>query len=123
MDVKKLFGRRRKIGCKIKMERIRIKWNRLLQNFMNRFEIVTTDFFWNDAAICHVFRKKITTEILNSIQQGRKNLPKTFVVFKKITQRPKYYIEIGKKNRENRREAEFIKTKKFVSQMIKTVPF
>ncbi|KAF6232685.1 hypothetical protein HO173_009124 [Letharia columbiana] len=44
----------------LKMERIRMRSNGSVQDFITRFVTVVPDLSGNDAAVCHAFRKKLT---------------------------------------------------------------
>ena len=90
------------LDAELKMERIRMRWNESVQDFINRFETLATDLTWNDAAICHAFRRKLSAEILERIHQSRSELPDTFTAFKKAAQAAESHIKIGKRTLEDR---------------------
>ena len=78
-----------------------------------RFETITTDLSWNDSAICHAFRRKLTAKILDRVHQSRSVLPDTFVGFKQAAQQAENHIKIGKRTLEDREDAEYSRHKRF----------
>ena len=93
-----------KLDAELKMDRIRMRWNESVQDFINRFETLVTDLSWNDAAVCHAFRKKLTPEILDRVHQASAELPDTFASFKRAVQQAESHIKIGKRTMEDREE-------------------
>ena len=47
------------LDVELKMEKLRMKYNNLMQKFINRFETLLADLSWNDAAVAAIFRRKL----------------------------------------------------------------
>lgn len=90
-----------KLDAELKMDRIRMRWNESVQDFINRFETLVTDLSWNDAAVCYAFRKKLTPEVLDRVHQASAELPDTFASFKRAAQQAESHIKIGKRTMED----------------------
>ena len=92
-----------KLDAELKMDRIHMRWNESVQDFINRFETLVMDLSWNDAAVCHEFRKKLTPEVLQRLHQASTELPETFAAFKRAAQQAESHIKIGKRTMEDRK--------------------
>ena len=84
------------------MNRIQMKLKKMVQSFINQFEIIVTDLNWNEPAVTAAFWRKLNADISEMIHFLRPaDWSKTFTDFKQVTQQAENHLCIGKRDQED----------------------
>ena len=87
------------------MKKINMRYNKRIQNFVNRFEIIVAELNWNESTICFSFKKKLISNLLNVIHLlHSREWFEIFVRFKKLAHETENHIKIDNKMQEERDE-------------------
>ena len=97
-----------KLNAELAIKTINMKYNKRIQNFINKFEIIVAELNWNESTICFSFKKKLTSNLLNVIHfLHSKKWFEIFVKFKKLAHETENHIKIDNKMQEKKDEQEF----------------
>ena len=84
------------------MDKLQMKPRETIQSFINRFETIIADLEWNEPAVTAAFRRKLNTDISETVHFLRPaGWPRTFADFKQVAQQAENHIRIGKRTQDD----------------------
>ena len=85
------------LDATLELDKIYMRRNEAVQTFINCFETLITDLEWNEPAVCATFCKKLSVNILDTVQLLQpQGYLKLFSEFKTLAQQAEDFIKINK---------------------------
>ena len=84
------------------MNKLQMKPRKTIQSFINQFKIIIADLKWNESAVTAAFRRKLNTDISETVHFLRSaGWLRTFTDFKQVVQQAENHIWIGKRTQDD----------------------
>ena len=87
-----------KLNVDLAMKKIKMREEKKVHDFINKFETIVANLKWNESAICSTFKKKLNRDIFDTVHLlHSRDWSKTFAVFKALTHDAENHLRIEKR--------------------------